>query len=141
MKMLKNIKYDDIRAIIFPKTFNEEYSYLGYTYIPYKENSEPYNLVIDFFKEVEKKVRPKYCPKFFLRFLELFGNDNSVSRVRNWWLHNLFNKITRNYRIDDCKTKWCDSDIRIYGRFDKELYDKLYILEEKIDKYYKNEKC
>lgn len=137
MKLFEKLKIGDVIAIFFPKNFNEKYRYLGYTYIPYKEGSQQYNIVLEFYNRLDKKVRPGYCPKIFLRFLELFGNDNSIVRVRNWGLHNLFNKITKGYRVRDCKTKWSESDIRIYGSFDDELDDLIDIVEEKIIKSYK----
>jgi hypothetical protein len=47
----------------------------------------------------------------------LFGNDNSIVRVRNWTLHNLSRRLTKGYLIVDYKTKWQWYDLRIsiYG--------------------------
>jgi 3'-phosphoadenosine 5'-phosphosulfate sulfotransferase len=43
----------------------------------------------------------------------VFGNDRSIVRVRNFKLHNLYNKLTRGIGIIDYKTKWYWYDLRI----------------------------
>ena len=55
--------------------------------------------------------------------LELFGNDNSIVRVRNLKLHNLHRRITKGYRFIDWKTKWDWYDLRISIYACKELQD------------------
>lgn len=111
----RDITLDDLRAVFFPKDFYEKYKYLG---------SVPYNELGDIFKAVEPlvifmdyKAKPKWCPRWFLRFLHLFGSDNSIVRVRNWTLHNLEKRLTKGIRLTDYKTKWYDYDLRIsvYG--------------------------
>jgi hypothetical protein len=62
---------------------------------------------------MDYEARPKLCPKWFLRFLEVFGNDRSIVRVRNWTLHNLHQKLTKGMRFIDYKTKWSEYDLRI----------------------------
>lgn len=123
----RNITLKDLFECFFPKKGNE-YSYLGYAYYYSKES-----LLRDFFIEVDKVARPKWCPKFFLRLLNLFGNDNSIVRVRNWKLHNLFNKITKGIRVTDTKWKW--DTFRIYGHFTKELRDLAEETCRKIESY------
>jgi hypothetical protein len=111
----RNITLDDIRSVFFPKNFQEKYQYLG---------SVPWNEDGDIFKAMEPLVifmdhvaKPKWCPRWFLRFLQLFGNDNSIVRVRNRRLSNLKRKLTKGIQLTDYKTKWYDYDLRIsvYG--------------------------
>lgn len=111
----RNVTLDDIRAVFFPKNFHEKYQYLG---------SVPYNELGDIFKAMEPlviymdyKAKPKWCPRWVLRFLHLFGSDNSIVRVRNRRLHNLENKLTGGIQLTDYKTKWKHYDLRIsvYG--------------------------
>jgi hypothetical protein len=66
---------------------------------------------------MDYKAKPKWCPRWFLRFLHLFGNDNSIVRVRNWTLSNLKRKLTKGIQLTDYKTKWEWYDLRIsvYG--------------------------
>jgi hypothetical protein len=110
----RNITLDDLRAVFFPKDFNEKYSYLGC--VPYEDGDifkamEPLVIFMDY------KAKPKLCPRWFLRFLQLFGNDNSIVRVRNRRLSNLKRKLTKGIQLTDYKTKWYDYDLRIsvYG--------------------------
>ena len=62
---------------------------------------------------MDHKARPKWCPRWFLRFLHLFGSDNSIVRVRNFPLHNLSKRLTKGIMIWDFKTKWDYYDLRI----------------------------
>ena len=110
----RNIEWSDIRAVFFPKDFYEKYQYLGS--IPYGDGDifkamEPLVIFMDY------KARPKWCPRWFLRFLQLFGNDNSIVRVRNRRLSNLKRKLTKGIQLTDYKTKWEYYDLRIsvYG--------------------------
>jgi hypothetical protein len=117
----RDITIRDLIECFIPKLGNE-YSYLGYAYYSVKQDNSILQQEIylkEFFIEVDKVTRPKWCPKFFLRLLRLFGNDNSIIRVRNRRLHNLFNKITKGVCINDTKWKW--DSFRIYGNFTKEL--------------------
>jgi hypothetical protein len=109
-----NIEWDDIRAVFFPKDFNEKYSYLGC--VPYEDGDifkamEPLVIFMDY------KAKPKWCPRWVLRFLHLFGSDNSIVRVRNRHLSNLKRRLTKGIQLTDYKTKWYDYDLRIsvYG--------------------------
>jgi hypothetical protein len=62
---------------------------------------------------MDYEAKPKWCPRWFLRFLHLFGSDNSIVRVRNRFLHDLGRKLTKGILIWDYKTKWADYDLRI----------------------------
>lgn len=128
---LYEITVDDIRAIFFPKDTRETYRYLGITWNIFKEESWMYDEVDEFIKFVDSKARPRWCPKFVLRFLHLFGSDNSIVRVRSWRLYRLQMWILGGVQISDIKTKW--GTIRIYGSFSDEIYKKVEELEEKIN--------
>jgi hypothetical protein len=115
----RNIEWNDVREIFFPKDFNEKYSYLGYIHT---EDSGPYSEVIrPLVLTMDKKAKPAWCPRWFLRFLEVFGNDKSIVRVRNRKLHNLHSELTKGYRFMDWKTKWSWYDLRISIHADKHL--------------------
>jgi hypothetical protein len=43
----------------------------------------------------------------------VFGNDKSIVRVRNRFLHNLSRKLTKGITLYDYKTKWSYYDLRI----------------------------
>ena len=62
---------------------------------------------------LDYEAKPKWCPRWFLRFLHVFGNDKSIVRVRNRSLHNLHRKLTKGIQFWDWKTKWSDYDLRI----------------------------
>lgn len=125
MKLLKGKKYkyvhlrdiylDDVRAVFFPKNFWEKYRYLGS--VPYQEKGRIFDALLPLVLLMEYEAKPWWCPRWFLRFLHLFGSDNSVVRVRNWKLHQLFRKITKETLLVDYKTKWSDNDLRltVYG--------------------------
>jgi hypothetical protein len=125
MKLFKGKKYkfihtrdvflDDLRAVFFPKDFYEKYKYLGS--VPYREDTDLFNALLPLVLTMDYLAKPKWCPRWFLRFLHLFGNDNSVVRVRNWPLHNLHRKLTKGLFFVDYKLKWSDYDLRIsiYG--------------------------
>ena len=107
----RSIKLDDLRYIFFPKDFNEEYGYLGS--VPYNEDGPYFKALLPLVLAMDYEARPKLCPKWFLRFLEVFGNDRSIVRVRNFTLHELHRKLTKGMRFIDYKTKWEDYDLRI----------------------------
>jgi hypothetical protein len=62
---------------------------------------------------MDYEAKPKWCPRWFLRFLHLFGSDNSIVRVRNRFLHDLGRRLTKGIIMWDYKTKWADYDLRI----------------------------
>lgn len=107
----RDVKWDDIRAVFFPKNFHEKYKYLGS--VPWKESGEIFLAMEPLVIFMDYKARPWWCPRFVLRFLHLFGDDNSIVRVRNRFLSNLKRKITKGYTLVDYKTKWEWYDLRI----------------------------
>ena len=133
-----NITIGDLMECVFPRAGNE-FGYLGYAYYYVKQDgsvSKQSELLREFFIEVDKVARPKWCPKFILRLLNLFGNDRSIVRVRNRRLHDLFNKITGGIQITD--TKWKHDSFRIYGSFTKELDEMAKATCIKIENDYNN---
>jgi len=104
----QNITFDHIRAIFFPKDFHEKYKYLGA--VPYSDEKSMLHALVE---AMDAAARPAWCPKWFLRFLHLFGNDNSLVRVRNRFLHDLHRNITKGIFLWDYKTKWYWYDLRI----------------------------
>jgi hypothetical protein len=144
----RNIEWDDVRAVFSPKDAHEKYSYLGS--VPWKIDGDIFKAMEPLIVFMDAKARPWWCPRWFLRFLNLFGNDNSIVRVRNLFWHNMFRKITKGYRIHDYKTKWSNYDLRISIAGDEQMwylvrmiesffYKKGYI-EETIEKLKKVEK-
>ena len=120
MIFTRNIKLDDFRYIFFPKGF-EKYGYLG-TYLcntdgHYSKALYPLVLAMDY------EAKPKFCPRWFLRFLHVFGSDKSIVRVRNWTLHDLLKKLTQGISFVDWKTKWESYDLRISIGAPKHLQD------------------
>jgi hypothetical protein len=116
----RNIELDDFRYIFFPKGF-EKYGYLGTqlwnTDGVYFKALYPLMLALDY------EAKPKWCPRWFLRFLHVFGSDKSIVRVRNWTLHELLCKLTKGIGFIDWKTKWQDYDLRISISAPKHLQD------------------
>ena len=106
-----NITFEHIRAVFFPKDFYEKYHYLGA--VPYKESSDLFKAIYPLVLAMDYEAKPKWCPRWFLRFLHLFGSDNSIVRVRNRFLHDLGRKLTKGIIMWDYKTKWSDYDLRI----------------------------
>lgn len=126
----RDITLEDIRAVFFPKNFYEKYIYLG---------SVPYNELGSIFKAMEPlvifmdhKARPWWCPRFVLRLLHLFGNDNSIIRVRNRYLSDLKHRITGHLLIMDYKTKWKDYDLRISVAGNRQVQDLADAIERKF---------
>jgi len=106
-----NIGLKDVWAVFFPKDFGEKYRYLGTSV--WREDSEYYKALFPLVLALDYEAKPKWCPRWFLRFLHLFGSDNSIVRVRNRRLHNLEKKLTKGIMLVDWKTKWSDYDLRI----------------------------
>ena len=121
MIFTRSIKLDDLRYIFFPKDFHEKYSYLGS--VPYNGDGPYFKALLPLVLAMDYEGRHKLCPKWFLRFLEVFGNDRSIVRVRNFTLHNLHRKLTKGMRFIDYKTKWEDYDLRISISAPKHLQD------------------
>jgi hypothetical protein len=107
----RNLRWDDIRAVFFPKDFYEKYHYLGS--VPYREQGDLFKAIYPLVLAMDYEAKPKWCPRWFLRFLHLFGSDNSIVRVRNRFLHDLEQRLTKGIIMWDYKTKWTDYDLRI----------------------------
>ena len=116
----RNIELDDLRYIFFPKGF-ERYGYLG-TQI-WNKDSDTFKALYPLVLALDYEAKPKYCPRWFLRFLHVFGDDKSIVRVRNRRLHELHNKLTKGIGFIDWKTKWSDYDLRISISAPKHLQD------------------
>jgi hypothetical protein len=106
----RNIELDDLRYIFFPKGY-EKYGYLGM--IPYDKDSDIGKAMFPLVLAMDYEAKPKWCPRWFLRFLEVFGDDKSIVRVRNRALHNLKRNLTKGIMMWDYKTKWQWYDLRI----------------------------
>jgi len=89
----------------------ERYGYLGITF--YKEDSEYYKALYPLVLAMDYEAKPWWCPRWFLRFLHIFGKDKSIVRVRNRRLSNLHRKLTKGIQFWDWKTKWSHYDLRI----------------------------
>lgn len=129
----KNIEWDDIRVVFFPKNFHEKYSYLGS--VPWNEDGNIFKAMEPLVIYMDYKAKPKWCPRWVLRFLHLFGSDNSIIRVRNRFLYNIEKRLTGGVMIVDYKTKWDWYDLRISVRGTKQMVD----LADAIDHYFYNQ--
>jgi hypothetical protein len=116
----RNIELKDLRYIFFPKGF-EKYGYLG-THL-WSENSDYFKALYPLVLALDYEAKPKWCPRWFLRFLHVFGNDRSIVRVRNRRLSDLLDKLTKGIAFIDWKTKWSDYDLRISIHASKHLQD------------------
>jgi hypothetical protein len=75
----RNLEWSDIRYIFFPAKW-DKYGYLNITF--YKD-SEFTKALMPLVLAMDYEAKPFWCPRWFLRFLHVFGNDKSVVRVRN----------------------------------------------------------
>ena len=116
----RKIELDDLRYIFFPKGF-ERYGYLG-TQL-WNEDGVYYKALYPLVLAMDYEAKPKLCPRWFLRFLHVFGSDRSIVRVRNWTLHNLHRKLTKGIAFVDWKTKWESYDLRISIHAPQHLQD------------------
>jgi hypothetical protein len=116
----RDIKWNDLRFIFFPNGFEEKYGYLGTSIY---EESSFFNTLYPLVLALDYEAKPKWCPRWFLRFTHVFGNDMSIVRVRNWFWHNLHSKITGGIGFTDWKTKWVEYDLRISIVAPKHLQD------------------
>ena len=105
----RNLEWSDIRYIFFP-TKEDKYGYLNITF--YKD-SKFNKTLLPLVLAMDYEAKPKWCPRWFLRFLHVFGNDKSLVRVRNRRLHDLHRKLTKGILFWDWKTKWSEYDLRI----------------------------
>ena len=116
----RNIGFDDFRYIFFPKGF-EKYGYLG-TQL-WNEDGSYFKALYPLVLALDYAAKPKLCPRWFLRFLHVFGMDKSIVRVRNRRLSNLLSTLTKGIGFIDYKTKWQDYDLRISISAPKHLQD------------------
>lgn len=116
-----NITLDNIRAVFFPRNFYEKYRYLGS--VPLREEGKYFKAIYPLVLAMDYEAKPRWCPRWVLRFLHLFGSGNSVVRVRNWYLHDLSKKLTKGILLVDWKTKWEDYDLRISAHAPEHLQD------------------
>lgn len=134
---LRDITLGDIRAIFFPYNTYEKYKYLGSTWNIFKLGTANHDIINEFIEFVDSEVKPKWCPRWFLRLLHLIGNDNSIIRIRNWTAHRLLRKLTKGVVIMDMKVKW--ADLRIYGSFTPKIQKKINevqkIINEDLEPY------
>jgi hypothetical protein len=117
----RNIVLDDFRYIFFPKNFADKYGYLGTSV--WNEDSVYFKALYPLVLALDYEAKPKWCPRWFLRFLHVFGADKSIVRVRNWRLNNLLSKLTKGIAFVDWKTKWTNYDLRISIHAPKHLQD------------------
>ena len=131
--ILDDFRYkDDFRYIFFPKDFAEKYGYLGTSV--WNEDSVYFKALYPLVLALDYEAKPKWCPRWFLRFLDVFGNDKSIVRVRNRKLHNLHRKLTKGIVMWDYKTKWTYYDLRISIAAPSHLQDLSSAIE---DRFYK----
>jgi hypothetical protein len=116
----RDIELKDLRYIFFPKGFEEKYGYLGTSIY---EKSHYFKAIYPLVLALDYEAKPKWCPRWFLRFLDVFGNDRSIVRVRNRRLADLHNKLTKGIGFIDWKTKWSDYDLRTSIHAPRHLQD------------------
>ncbi len=116
----RDLEWSDLRYIFFPSKL-EKYGYLNITF--YRDDSEYYKALYPLVLAMDYEAKPKWCPRWFLRFLHVFGNDKSLVRVRNRTLSNLHRKLTKGIQFWDWKTKWSHYDLRISITAPKHLQD------------------
>jgi len=126
----RDITLDDIRSVFFPKNFYEKYHYLGS--VPWNEEGEIFKAMEPLIVFMDYKAKPKWCPRWFLRFLHLFGSDNSIVRVRNRVLHDFLMYLTGRYIIFDYKTKWHYYDLRISISGDTQMWNLATSIEDRF---------
>jgi hypothetical protein len=84
-----------------------------------------YYIMKSFILTVDGAARPKWCPKWFLRLLELYRDNNPTA-------YKLHNKITKGIRIIDMGVVNHSYDIIIYGYFNPEIKYKIEIIKEEL---------
>jgi hypothetical protein len=132
----RNLEWSDLRYIFFP-TKGDKYGYLGITFY---NDSEFNKVLLPLVLAMDYEAKPKWCPRWFLRFLHVFGNDKSIVRVRNWTLSNLHRKLTKGIQFWDWKTKWSHYDLRISITASEHLQDLVSWIEDGFyKKGYQNE--
>jgi hypothetical protein len=95
----------------------------------YREDSEFTKALMPLVLAMDYEAKPYWCPRWFLRFLHVFGNDKSVVRVRNRRLSDLHRTLTKGIGFWDWKTKWYNYDLRISISAPKHLQDLAHDIE------------
>ena len=126
----KGITWEAFKVVFFPRNFHEKYKYLGC--VPWDEEGSMFKAMEPLIIFMDHKAKPWWCPRWFLRFLHLFGNNNSIVRIRNRTLSDLKSKITGGVLIWDYKTKWTWYDLRISVAGTDQMHD----LADAIESYY-----
>jgi hypothetical protein len=127
---MNRIRIQNIRAVFLPLNFYEKYKYLGS--IPWGKEGDLFKAIYPLVLAMDYEAKPKMCPRWFLRFLHLFGSDNSIVRVRNRRLHSLEKKLTKGIMFTDWKTKWSDYDLRISIYAPEHLQELASAIEERF---------
>jgi hypothetical protein len=125
----RDLEWSDFRFIFFPRGFEEKYGYLG---TAIWEDSSFFKYMYPLVLAMDYEAKPKWCPRWFLRFLHVFGNDKSIVRVRNQKLNYLHRKLTKGIQFWDWKTKWSDYDLRITIGAPKHLQELADAIETKV---------
>jgi hypothetical protein len=125
----RDLEWGDFRFIFFPRGFEEKYGYLG---TAIWEESSFFKYMYPLVLAMDYEARPKWCPRWFLRFLYVFGDDKSMVRVRNHKLSHLHRRLTKGITFWDWKTKWSDYDLRISISGPKHLQDLADAIESKV---------
>ena len=113
MKRTLKEELQDLRRVFFPRSLYDKYLYLGSVPWSDPDDNDIARAMLPLVLLMDHKAKPTWCPRWFLRFLHKYGNDNSVVRVSNWPMHDLYQRLTKGYFIWDFKTKWTHYDLRI----------------------------
>lgn len=108
----------------YPNEYTE-FIYLGHVDYLFEKETKEYNIIKDFILVVDGAARPKWCPKWFLRLLELYKDNNSLA-------NKLHNKITKGIRIMNMSVVDHSYDISIYGYFNPEINYKIEKIKEEL---------
>jgi hypothetical protein len=106
-----DIHFHHIWKALFPSSFHEKYRYLGS--VPFRVDSKLFKALEPLVIFMDYKAKPWWCPRWFLRLTHLFGNDNSIVRVRSMRIHKLHRRLTKGITLVDYKTKWDWYDLRV----------------------------
>jgi hypothetical protein len=126
----RSLEWSDLRYIFWPRGFAEKYGYLGS--VPWKEDGDIFKAMYPLVLAMDYEAKPRWCPRWFLRFLHVFGSDKSIVRVRNWYWHNLSRRITKGLLIVDWKTKWTHYDLRISVHAPEHLQELASAIEDRF---------
>ena len=118
--MLKKLK-----SVIFPRNENEKYKYLGDFYVC--KTDKYYSIIMPIVKLMDRKARPRWCPRVFLRFLSVFGENNNR-------MQEMCKKLIKDYRFIGWKVdeKKHTIFISLYG--DDEINFMVYQIEKNFYK-------